>query len=124
MTSWTEFERVFGGYLDAPPLNKSGPIFLPYAVLRFFDNGGRRLFVARIRNGDHEEALAGLMAIPEIALMAAPDEVTDDRLREALLDACDTQRDRLAINSAHADGSNPSSLFPPRDSSYAAFYSP
>lgn len=38
--SWTEYQRIFGGY--------EGPGLLPYAVASFFENGGRRALIARI----------------------------------------------------------------------------
>lgn len=46
ITSWLEFQRWYGGYLD---LNLS---YLPYAVQGFFDNGGQRVFIARITADD------------------------------------------------------------------------
>jgi phage tail sheath protein FI len=42
VTSWLEYQRWFGTYL---PETVS---YLPHAVQGFFDNGGQRLFVARI----------------------------------------------------------------------------
>lgn len=47
VTSWEEFSRWYGGYVDRTP---GGTAFkyLPYAVRGFFDNGGQRLFVARV----------------------------------------------------------------------------
>ncbi|MEK6279408.1 MAG: phage tail sheath C-terminal domain-containing protein [Acidobacteriota bacterium] len=47
VTSWQSFYRWFGGYTDRPP-NTSPNVFLPYAARGFFDNGGQRLFVARV----------------------------------------------------------------------------
>lgn len=47
VTSWQDYTRWFGGYIDRPPCYSANP-FLPYAVRGFFDNGGQRLFVARI----------------------------------------------------------------------------
>jgi phage tail sheath protein FI len=46
ITSWLEYQRWYGGYLD---LSDS---YLPYAVQGFFDNGGQRLFLARIAATD------------------------------------------------------------------------
>lgn len=52
VTSWQDYSRRFGGYLDQPPFGASGSgspnLFLPYAVRGFFDNGGKQLWVARI----------------------------------------------------------------------------
>jgi len=114
VTSWAEFEQTFG----------TDSIFLPYAVRGFFANGGRRLFIARVSGGDFRAPLAALMATPDISLIAAPDEVVVSGLREAVIDACDEQKDRFAITSANAGMADITSLFPPRDSSYAAFYYP
>jgi uncharacterized protein len=47
VTSWQDFVGWYGtwvDYLDAQYPNK----FMPYAVRGFFDNGGQRLFVARV----------------------------------------------------------------------------
>src|SRR5437764_12791392 len=47
VTSWEEFVRWYGGYVDR---TTDGTTFkyLPYAVRGFFDNGGQRLFIARV----------------------------------------------------------------------------
>jgi phage tail sheath protein FI len=47
VTSWEEFVRWYGGYVDRTP---GGTPFkyLPYAARGFFDNGGQRLFIARV----------------------------------------------------------------------------
>lgn len=45
-TSWLDYQRWYGGYVD---LAES---YLPFAVKGFFDNGGQRLFVARVHRSD------------------------------------------------------------------------
>jgi uncharacterized protein len=40
--SWLEYQRLYGGYLP------DAQSYVPYAVKGFFDNGGQRLFVARV----------------------------------------------------------------------------
>jgi phage tail sheath protein FI len=40
MTSWAQYLKLYGEYTEGS--------FLPYAVKGFFDNGGRRCFIARI----------------------------------------------------------------------------
>jgi phage tail sheath protein FI len=47
VTSWADFQRGFGGYIDRLPMNAVN-WRLPYAVRGFFDNGGQRLYIARI----------------------------------------------------------------------------
>ena len=59
VTSWQEYARWFGGYIDRPPFN-SANFYLPYAVRGFFDNGGQRLFVARVVGGASVTATVAL----------------------------------------------------------------
>jgi uncharacterized protein len=47
VTNWADYNRWFGGFLDVPALNRDN-WYLPYAVRGFFENGGRRLHVARV----------------------------------------------------------------------------
>jgi phage tail sheath protein FI len=47
VTSWQDYQRWFGGYIDRPPFNALNH-YLPYAARGFFDNAGQRLFVARV----------------------------------------------------------------------------
>jgi uncharacterized protein len=47
VTSFTEFERAFGG-LDAVGVLEDTTNYLGYAARAFFDNGGQRLYVARV----------------------------------------------------------------------------
>jgi phage tail sheath protein FI len=47
VTSWADYVRSFGGYIDRPPMNATN-WRLPYAVRGFFDNGGQRLYIARV----------------------------------------------------------------------------
>lgn len=46
VTSWLEYQRWYGGHIN-PAVS-----YLPYAVQGFFDNGGQRLFVARVTSSD------------------------------------------------------------------------
>ena len=47
VTSFTEFERAFGG-LDDVGTGTDTRNYLAYAARAFFDNGGRRLYVSRV----------------------------------------------------------------------------
>ncbi len=49
VTSWGDYLRWFGGTLD--PAATATFSFLPLAVRGFFDNGGRRAFIARVASG-------------------------------------------------------------------------
>src|SRR3546814_4719517 len=64
VTSFPEFERLYGGVIDT---NIS---FLPFAVRGFFENGGRRAFVARAYSPDTGQADLGTAAIGDLTLTA------------------------------------------------------
>ncbi|HXH95476.1 MAG TPA: phage tail sheath C-terminal domain-containing protein [Thermoanaerobaculia bacterium] len=51
VTSFSEFERNFGGYFDFGAAF-AGHNYLPYAVNGFFANGGRQLYISRVLKGD------------------------------------------------------------------------
>ena len=116
ITSWREYQDVFGGFVEDG--------FLPPAVKGFFDNGGRRVYVSRA--SDARTGLAALEAIDEIAILLAPDEVTDSSgaITNAAIDHCERRRDRFAIVSAPRGHDRIQDLRPPRDSAFAAFYYP
>lgn len=59
VTSWEDYYRWYGGYIDRVP-GGTAHKNLPYAVRGFFDNGGQRLFVARITPPDSVSASADL----------------------------------------------------------------
>jgi len=52
ITSLADFERVFGGFGDLTFGGKARTNYLTHAVKAFFDNGGSRLYVARVLGGD------------------------------------------------------------------------
>ena len=56
ITSWGQFVRKFGEFV-------SGDQHLPYAVSKFFDNGGKRCFIVRVLN----EASAQTAEVPLLA---------------------------------------------------------
>src|SRR5215204_2194419 len=116
ITSWREYQNLFGGFVD--------DAFLPAAVQGFFDNGGRRVYVARA--SDARTGLAALESIDDISLLLAPDEVTDSTgaISAAVIDQCERRRDRFAIVSARRSADRIQDLRPPRDSAFAAFYCP
>ena len=46
VTSWGDYQSWFGGVID-PAIS-----FAPFAIRGFFDNGGQRIFVARVTRDD------------------------------------------------------------------------
>lgn len=146
VTSMAQFEAIFG----APTSPEAG--FLPYAMRGFFDNGGRRAYVARVgasgksavpatefignRRAKPElrHGLAGLMDIAEFSLLALPDLVhprVSPKARAATLAAavaqCVTRHDRVLFldpPAGAADLGKNDSTIAAIDSSYAAVYGP
>jgi Bacteriophage tail sheath protein len=60
VTSWRDYSSWFGEYLDEESKDASAAVFLSYAVHGFFDNGGQRLFVARVVGSGSTKAVASL----------------------------------------------------------------
>lgn len=52
VTSWTQFERVFGGFHKDHPM--------PLSVYQFFQNGGTRAYILRVVAGDAKPAVGTL----------------------------------------------------------------
>ncbi len=78
---------------------------------------------------DQRTGLAALAAIKEVSLLLAPDEVNDAiatnaDITHALLDQCESLRDRFAVLSIQRGESDVQTIEPPRDSSYGAVYYP
>ena len=81
VTSWSDFVRTYGGYVDQPPFTTPN-IHLPYAVRGFFDNGGQRLYVARVMGAGAATAagdLAGAAGATQVE--AAGPGVWGNRIR-------------------------------------------
>lgn len=93
LTSFNQFERIFGGldqltyaadddYASAQPAMHN---YLAHAVRAFFDNGGRRLYVARAFRS-FTEANQALVATGGVAL-AIPDGLDADGIARAAIPA-------------------------------------
>jgi phage tail sheath protein FI len=108
VTSWEEFKNQFGDF-------QAGNRVLAHAVYGFFNNGGTRCWVARVRgdvaeanttDGDatnnrtttqqYTDALERFEAIDEIALVLAPG-VHDENVQGAVVAHCERMGDRFAI---------------------------
>jgi hypothetical protein len=63
VTSFGEFSRVFGGYLDHRDFTE-GRDSLPHAVEGFFNNGGQRVYITRIVGDDAGYSTADLLGPP------------------------------------------------------------
>ena len=70
VTSWQDYQRWYGGYIDRPPLNAAN-CYLPYAVRGFFENGGQRLFVARVTPANVAPAAFNLPGAPGVTTVRA-----------------------------------------------------
>jgi len=66
VTAVSEYQRWFGQYLD-PTAFDAGRCYLPHAIVGFFTNGGKRVFVTRV--------LDPSAAAPAIRKLVAPDTV-------------------------------------------------
>src|SRR5688572_26019517 len=54
LTSFVEFERIYGGVDDLRISDRPAPNYLAHAARAFFNNGGGRLYVARILAAGHK----------------------------------------------------------------------
>ena len=62
VTSFAEYQRIFGGYLPEKNPDYGNKRFLPYAVQGFFENGGKRVYITRVAT---EKAKKSLVKLPE-----------------------------------------------------------
>lgn len=93
VTSWTEYLRWFGGFID------TSISFLPFAVRGFFDNGGKRAFIARV-TGDG--AISATLAIGPFQLRAIGPGAWGNNIRVLIREASqpgppETPRFRLSV---------------------------
>ena len=103
-TNFTEYQNYFGTF-SAEPYEKEkvgqamypGHRALTHAVYGFFQNGGTRCFVARIRDESGlRDALLNFESIDAIAIVAAPGLVGKGNY-DALVSHCKDCEDRFAI---------------------------
>jgi phage tail sheath protein FI len=115
ITSFTDFLRA-----DAPP--SSG--YLSNAVKGFFDNDGRRCYVAWIAPTDAIEAGLRALSNEPVSILCCPDEHAFPNAAATLASHCEQRQDRMCIlQSAQPDVPNAAHQ-PPVRSSYAAYYHP
>ena len=135
VTSWSEFERYFGGIFSPNPM-QAGHHFLPHAVQGFFANGGTRAYIAPISVSEGEEitdvhyigatspptALSALAQLDDISILLAPG-VTASAVQQALAAQCDARRDRICLLDLPLEMARPWSALS-IESSYAAAHWP
>jgi uncharacterized protein len=139
VTSFLEFKRLFGGYLD---ISYGDYRYLPHAVEGFFQNGGKRVYINRVALIDgviSDETIIGkdssepnqrtglwtFNGIEEIKILAIPNG-TSLKIHNAMIKHCENLKNRFAV----LDPKKCSSLDEIRNqrilysSSYAALYYP
>jgi phage tail sheath protein FI len=116
VTSWLEFQTLFGGYFGADK-------YLPYAVESFFLNGGKRCYICKVTNSDYASALAKLEAVEEVSIVYSPDAQSVAGLADALISHCERLRSRFAIFDS-LKGQDSSSVTKSHESSFVALYYP
>jgi phage tail sheath protein FI len=90
VTSFADFTRKFGGYLDHRVFTE-GRDLLPYAAEGFFTNGGQRLYITRIVGDDAAFAAVDLYGVPQ-----------EDAASTVLSSRVEAEADELLID----DGAN------------------
>jgi hypothetical protein len=141
ITNWTQFTRLFGDLIgdsaaEGVPVENpevdEGHRKLAHAVYGFFNNGGSRCYVVRIKStsdplgfdpADLDSALKAFEAIDEIALVAAPGMI-DESVRAKLVEHCNTTGDRFAILDGPATGDPADQTDITHPSDMAALYFP
>ena len=126
VTSYTEFERVFGGVFHPTK-------YLPHSINGFFENGGQRAFVCRVVGtdaappgaADYQERLASLENLRAISLVYVPNASVE--VAKAVIAHCEKMRYRFAVIDCQQGQSAVADLNPMASiggSSHGAFYYP
>ncbi|MGH8174842.1 MAG: phage tail sheath family protein [Steroidobacter sp.] len=76
VTSFAEFEQHFGGLGDLQSMEGSRCNYVAHSARAFFNNGGEKLYVARVEPGaaatDYALAMHSLQQFTDVSLVAAP----------------------------------------------------
>lgn len=84
LTSFAEFEQVYGGLDDLPADEYQSSItnYLAHAARAFFDEGGERLYIFRISNSSslagYQQALSAIELLQDISIVASPGNTTPE----------------------------------------------
>ncbi len=110
VTSFSEFQRVFGGYLDT---SYGDYRYLPHAVEGFFQNGGQRVYINRVAatdGGVSDETIIGkdssepnqrtglwaFNGVDEIKILAIPNGA-NQKIHNAMIEHCEHLKNRFAV---------------------------
>ena len=116
VTSFAEFAAIYGANADP------SASYLPFAVRGFFENGGRRCYVARVDPVDDnavigvdDGAATGLRAlaeIDEVSLLCAPDQGNKlgVAVARAMVAQAETLADRFVVLQASRDDRDAASI--------------
>ncbi|HEX5283591.1 MAG TPA: phage tail sheath subtilisin-like domain-containing protein [Bryocella sp.] len=119
VTNFGEFRRLFGGFSTNSQHN-----ILVQAAFGFFNNGGSRLYVIRLKgSAELNDALARLEAVDEVAIVAAPG-LTDPAILAGIVSHCEKTQNRFAIFDTPEIVAPIDSSMLPADSKNAALYFP
>ena len=115
LTSFAEFVQVGSQNLG---------VTLPLAVRGFFDNGGRRCFVAQIGASDPLESALAALDAEKISILCCPDEALVPNAAATMAAHCEKRKDRMCILQSTQAVVPVATHQPPVHSSYAAYYYP
>ena len=99
LPSFAVYERIYGQGDDLVIDGVATTNFMFYAARAYFEEGGTRLFVARVTDTSVEgyrEGLAALEAVEDISIVAAPGAHGHEVATE-LVTHCETMRSRMAL---------------------------
>jgi phage tail sheath protein FI len=91
LTSLSEFQNIYGGLEDLKFSPKTN--YVAHAAKAFFDEGGKRLYVARVRSpsakakasiGDWQDALNRLTKLNDVSIIAAPGSTECELLADSI----------------------------------------
>lgn len=136
VTSWAQYEKVFGDFADSE--------YLAHAVYGFFANGGSRAYICNVgakTEGQTDNDLTALLmgedkgpahrtglnvfnSIKDISLVCAPG-ITSKECQNIILDHCDKLGDRFAILDCEEElSSGLDQMYRPKSSNNGACYFP
>ncbi len=132
LTSFAEFEQVYGGLDDLPAdaCQPSATNYVAYAARAFFDEGGERLYIFRISSSSslasYQQALAAIELLQDISIVAMPGNTTPE-VAHALIAYAERLDTQCFVVLDSLLGLTPAEVLEYRgqfDSMYAAIYYP